>query len=157
MCPICFNLSLLPARVKTKPIKATNANSAATEKDAPPADDSAIINAEIVVPIFAPIMTEAACERVISPTFTKPTIMTVVAEELLQIAVTAAPVQTPIQRFLVALPIRRRIDLPAAFSILLPIIFIPIINTVTPPRMKNALLIIVSISPPVIAKREFII
>ncbi len=62
------------------------------------------------------------------------------------IAVTAAPVPTPIKRFLVALVISLRIDLPAAFSRLLPIIFIPTINTATPPRMKNTLLITVSTS-----------
>ena len=39
-----------------------------------------------------------------------------------------------VKRFLVALVISLRIDLPAAFSRLLPIIFIPTINTATPPR-----------------------
>ena len=36
----------------------------------------------IVVPIFAPIITGIACAKRISPEFTKPTTITVVADEL---------------------------------------------------------------------------
>ena len=39
------------------------------------------IQAVTVVPMFAPMMTLMACFRVISPELTKPTTMTVVAEE----------------------------------------------------------------------------
>ena len=40
------------------------------------------IHAVTVVPTLAPIMTWMACRRVISPELTKPTTITVVAEEL---------------------------------------------------------------------------
>ena len=115
------------------------------------------INAVIVVPILAPIITEAACVSVISPTFTKPTIITVVADELVTIAVTAAPVPTPKKRFLVAFDISLRIDLPAAVSRLVPIIFIPIMKAATPPNSNSILLTIVSISDAPRAKTEFTI
>ena len=39
-------------------------------------------HAVTVVPTFAPMMTLMACRSVISPEFTKPTTMTVVADEL---------------------------------------------------------------------------
>ena len=39
-------------------------------------------HAVTVVPTFAPMMTLIACRRVIMPELTKPTTMTVVAEEL---------------------------------------------------------------------------
>ena len=39
-------------------------------------------HAVAVVPTFAPMITPAACVKFIIPAFTKPTIMTVVAEEL---------------------------------------------------------------------------
>ncbi len=93
----------------------------------------------MVVPIFAPIITEAACVSVISPTFTKPTIITVVAEELFTSAVTTAPVPMPVKRFFAALPISLRIFLPAALSRLEPIISIPNINTTIPPRISSIL------------------
>ena len=45
----------------------------------PPRDKSQLVT---VVPTFAPMMTFIACRRVIIPEFTKPTTITVVAEEL---------------------------------------------------------------------------
>ena len=116
--PSCFNFSLLQAIVNISPTKETKANSPAIESTPPSAAESAIMNAETVVPIFAPIITDAACVSVISPTLTKPTIITVVADELFTSAVTAAPVPTPAKRFAVALPISLLMDFPAAFSML---------------------------------------
>ena len=130
------------------PEKATRDKIAAIENCEPPAPESAIMNAEMVVPMFAPIIMEVACVKVISPTLTKPTIITVVAAELFTIAVTTAPVPTPAKRFEVVLDISERKPLPAAFSMLPPIRCIPIINTVMPPKRKNALLIIVITSAP---------
>ncbi len=49
----------------------------------------------IVVPIFAPKMTVAACVSVIIPALTKPITMTEVALELCITAVVAAPTPTP--------------------------------------------------------------
>ena len=56
----------------------------------------------MVVPIFAPMITLIACVRFISPAFTKPTTITVVAEELWIIAVTNAPSAMPISLFCVS-------------------------------------------------------
>ena len=44
-----------------------------------PSNDT--IHAVIVVPMFAPIITPTACESVNRPAFTKPTVITVVADE----------------------------------------------------------------------------
>ena len=48
-----------------------------------------------VVPILAPMMTWMDCRRVMRPEFTKPTTITVVAEELWITAVTPRPVRSP--------------------------------------------------------------
>ena len=156
MKPMRLILSFLPSIDINTPTKDTNANSAVILNSVPVVE-IAVMNAVTVVPIFAPIITETACVSVISPTFTKPTIITVVAEDDCTIAVTAAPVATPKNRFLVALPIRRRIDLPAAVSRLAPIIFIPMINAATPPNKSNIQLIIVIISEPPSARRDILI
>ncbi len=50
----------------------------------------------MVVPILAPIITPIACVKFIIPAFTKPTTITVEADELCTIAVTNAPTATPI-------------------------------------------------------------
>ncbi len=46
-----------------------------------PTDERLTNHAVAVVPIFAPIMTPITCDSFISPEFTKPTIITVVAAE----------------------------------------------------------------------------
>ena len=63
--------------------------------------------------------------------------MTVVAEELWMIAVVRAPTPTPAKRLLVIFPSTFFILLPAAFSRLTPMIFIPYINTARPPSTKK--------------------
>ena len=151
--PTRFTLSFLPSIDIRTPTNATKAKSAVISNSAP-AVEIAVMNAVTVVPMFAPIITEAACVRVISPTLTKPTIMTVVADELVTIAVTAAPVPTPKKRFFVALAISLRIDLPAAVSKLEPIIFIPMMNAATPPNKSSMQFAIVSASDVPSAKRE---
>ena len=77
-----------------------------------PAD---IIHAVSVVPMLAPIITEIACFKVSSPAFTKLTVMTVVAVELCTAAVTNAPVNKPVTRFVVIVPKMRRSCGPAIF------------------------------------------
>ena len=57
-----------------------------------------------VVPILAPMMMPTAWVRLMMPALTKPTTMTVVAEELWIMAVTAAPTRTPSRRLLVSTP-----------------------------------------------------
>ena len=55
----------------------------------------------MVVPIFAPNITDIACGRLMSPALTNPMTMTVVAELLWRTAVTSAPAKAPIKGFLV--------------------------------------------------------
>ena len=71
------------------------------------------IQAVTVVPMLAPMMTFIACFRLISPEFTKPTTITVVAEELWIMAVTPRPVSRPAILLVVSLPSRLR-SLPPA-------------------------------------------
>ena len=73
-------------------------------------------HAVTVVPILAPMITPIACLSVISPEFTKPTTITVVADELCITAVTTRPVRKPVIVLPVILPsvVRRR--LPARRS-----------------------------------------
>ena len=73
------------------------------------------IHAVIVVPIFAPIITPTACERVKRPALTKPTVITVVAEEDWITEVIPTPVITPLKGFEVIAVRKPRILLPAAF------------------------------------------
>ena len=56
----------------------------------------------IVVPMFAPMITPTAWESFMMPELTKPTTMTVVAEEDWITAVTAAPSSTARMRLLVS-------------------------------------------------------
>ena len=68
--------------------------------------------------MFAPMMTVVAWKRDISPTLTKPTTMTVVADELWMMAVTPAPMPTPARRERPVFSNQRRSLLVASFSIL---------------------------------------
>ena len=69
-----------------------------------------------VVPMLAPMITPIACVRFMIPAFTKPTTITVVADELWMTAVMAAPRNTPISLFFVRTSKIDFILLPAAFS-----------------------------------------
>ena len=71
-----------------------------------------------VVPMFAPMMTPMACFKVISPEFTKPTTMTVVADELWIMAVTTRPVRKPV--------------------IVLPVILLSVVRSLLPARRSSA-------------------
>ena len=66
-----------------------------------PAD---IIQALIVVPMLAPIITEMAWERVSRAAFTNDTVITVVAAEDWTATVTRAPVRIPEKRLVVMAP-----------------------------------------------------
>ena len=70
-------------------------------------------HAVTVVPTFAPIITLIACFKVITPELTKPTTMTVAAEELWITAVTTRPVRKPAVLFWVSLA-RSSFRLPSA-------------------------------------------
>ena len=82
-------------------------------------------HAVTVVPILAPMMTLIACFKVINPEFTKPTTMTVVADELWMTAVIPNPVRRPTIRLDVSLLRSERRLLPALLSKACPMIFIP--------------------------------
>ena len=73
------------------------------------------IQAVMVVPILAPMITPTAWDKVRMPAFTKPTTMTVVAELLWIMAVISAPRRIPSIRLLVIYPSIRFIRPPAAF------------------------------------------
>ena len=92
-----------------------------------------MIHAVKVVPMFAPMMTEIACARLRIPADTKLTVMTVVAVEDWTAAVIAAPVSTPVKRFVVALPSTLLMVLPAIFCRPSDITFSPYINIATDP------------------------
>ena len=68
-----------------------------------PAD---MIHALMVVPMFAPMITEIAWLSVSRAAFTNDTVMTVVAAEDCTATVTSAPVATPEKRLVVILPSR---------------------------------------------------
>ena len=106
-------------------------------------------HAVTVVPTFAPMITLMACRRVIRPELTKPTTMTVVADELWMMAVTPRPVKKPIAALSVILPIRLRRLLPARRSSACPIRFIPNRNRHSPPMSVSTLKI--SIFSPLIS------
>ena len=88
----------------------------------------------IVVPILAPMMIQTAWFNVISCEFTKPTTITVVAEELWITAVMAAPTIMPRKRLLVSLSRMVFIRSPAAPSRPELIICIPYRNRARPPN-----------------------
>ena len=91
----------------------------------------------IVVPILAPMIIHTACLRVISPELTKPTTMTVVADEDWITAVMTAPTSTPSIRLEVSfsrIPFNRS---PATASRLLLIICIPHRKSPSPPSSIN--------------------
>ncbi len=95
-----------------------------------------------VVPMLAPIMMGVACIRVIIPAFTKPSTMTVVAEELWITAVTAVPIPTPTNFLFDILSNIFRSLLPATASRLRPKAFIAMRKTPRPPKKSNTLLTI---------------
>ena len=70
----------------------------------------------MVVPMLAPMMIQTAWFSVIMPALTKPTTMTVVAEEDWMAAVMAAPTRTPMNRLAVRRSRRIFILAPAAAS-----------------------------------------
>ena len=101
------------------------------------------IHAVTVVPMFAPIITLIAWRRVIMPEFTKPTTITVVAEDDCITAVTARPSMRPFMGLLVreaSIFLRR---LPARFSRALPIMFMPNRNSDRPPMRDKTLKMVI--------------
>ena len=97
------------------------------------------IHAVTVVPMLAPIITPIDCLSVIIPEFTKPTTITVVADELCITEVTTSPVRKPVILLFVSLAsIFLRLP-PALRSSASPITLIPKRNRHKPPIRVNAL------------------
>ena len=142
MVPVSFDLLFFPLRRKMTPIKAsTGVNEdglRSLRKKLPPEIPVRLrIHAVMVVPTFAPIIRLSDCCSVIRPEFTKPTTMTVVAEELWITAVTTRPVRKPMNLLSVSFP---RIYLrlfPALLSRACPMMFIPNRKRLSPPISVN--------------------
>jgi len=107
---------------------------AATKNQAYSSILAATIQAVMVVPILAPMMTPIAWLSVIRPALTNPTTMTVVADELWMIMVTRAPTMTPRKGVPVSMARIERIFSPAVFCRPSPICCIPNINRASPPN-----------------------
>ena len=90
-----------------------------------------------VVPTLAPITTGMPWESCMMPELTKPTTMTVVAEELWMTAVTAAPKATALKGCRVRFSRIGRRRRPARFSSDSPMICIPYKNMANPPSSWN--------------------
>ena len=96
----------------------------------PPSDNNHPVT---VVPMLAPMMTWIACLKFISPEFTNPTTITVVAEELWIIAVTPSPVRNPANFPVVIFESKVRSLFPALLSSASPMTFMPKRNRHNPP------------------------
>ena len=108
ICPQWCRIGFLRNTTNATPTKASSGAIAPTS--------SAIRRPVTVVPMLAPMMIQTACLSVIMPEFTKPTTITVVAEEDWITAVMPAPTRTPRMRFEVSLSRMRFMRLPAAAS-----------------------------------------
>ena len=91
----------------------------------------------IVVPILAPMMIPMACDNFIIPEFTKPTTITVVAEEDCITAVTKAPRQTARSGLDVNFYKIRSNFPPDIFVNPSPIVCIPYRKSARPPSMES--------------------
>ena len=136
--PTCFIFSFFANIIKAAPI---NTNSGATSP-IPTASRTPFI----VAPILAPIIMPTVCERVIRPEFTKPTSITVVADDDWISAVIKVPIITPLNVVEVNFSISLFIFSPAAASRPLLIRFIPNKNIPRPPRRPNKSDIVITAS-----------
>ena len=98
--PVSFFLSFLAVMVRITPMRArmgvNEVGLSSWMKKLPPSRPVRLrIQAVTVVPTLAPMITPMAWRRESRPEFTKPTTMTVVAEELWMTAVTPRPVKKP--------------------------------------------------------------
>ena len=101
------------------------------------------IHAVTVVPMFAPMMTPMACFRVITLELTKPTTITVVAEELWMTDVTPSPVRKPLNLLPVSLPSSTLRLPPARRSRPSPITCMPNRKRHSPPISVNTSKIVI--------------
>ena len=127
--PMCWSFGSLIKTISTTPTKANIGASSPTSR--------AMSRPVTVVPMLAPMMIQTAWPRVIIPAFTKPTTITVVAEEDWMTAVMAAPTSTPKKRLAVSRSRILFIRAPAAASRPELIICIPCKNNARPPSSPN--------------------
>ena len=106
--PMCCIFVSFTKTMSTTPTKANRGARAPTSR--------AMSIPVMVVPMLAPMMIQTAWFSVIMPALTKPTTMTVVAEEDWMAAVMAAPTRTPMNRLAVRRSRRIFILAPAAAS-----------------------------------------
>ena len=103
-----------------------------------------------VVPMLAPMMMPTAWVSFIIPEFTKPTTITVVADDDWITAVTAAPKPTALSGFEVSVSKIFSILPPETFSRPSPITFIPYKNRASPPSkvkiLKKSIISFLSLS-----------
>ena len=92
------------------------------------------IHAVMVVPTLAPIITPIALESFMIPEFTKPTTITVVADDDCITAVTSIPTIKPLKVLLVSFSSICSSLPPESFSRPSPIVFIPYRNSASPPK-----------------------
>ena len=118
-----------------------------TKKLVPSIPERLRIHAVTVVPILAPMITPMDCRSVINPELTKPTTMTVVAEELWITAVTPSPAKNPFKRLLVIFSSNELNPLPARRSNACPIRLMPNKKRHSPPMRFNALKIDIFTNP----------
>ena len=130
MPPTSFFLPLLLAIRRTIPTRAkTGAKFAGLQnwinRLSPSSPVRLSIQVVTVVPMLAPIIIGMTCERRISPEFTKPTSITVVADDDCTTAVTRIPRSSPLKRLEVSFSNICSSLPPASFSSLSLIRFIP--------------------------------
>ena len=140
ICPMCCSWGFFTKTTSTTPAKAISGANSPTSR--------AISRPVTVVPMLAPMMIQTAWFRVIMPALTKPTTITVVAEDDWITAVMAAPTSTPKNR----LAVRRSricfIRLPAAASRPELIICMPYKNKARPPNRLKKSAICIGWNPP---------
>ena len=101
-----------------------------------PAD---MIQAESVVPMLAPMITDMAWDRVSRAAFTKETVMTVVAADDWTATQTSMPVMTPVKRLVVMAPRTWRNWGPAIFWSASLITFMPYMSRAIDPSSLNTI------------------
>ena len=144
MEPMSFLRSLLQNIYRIMPISASTGEKLAglsiwIHQLSPSRPDRLRIQAVTVVPTLAPMITLMAWPSCITPLFTKPTTITVVAEELWITAVTRSPSRKPrsgLEESFSRIICRRP---PACFSSAWPMTYIPYRNSARPPTKVNTL------------------
>ena len=140
--PAFFFFSVLPAIRRTMPAIARTGEKVSGLKSVRMVCPSSIparlkSHDVIVVPILAPIIMPTACSNCISPELTKPTTITVVAEEDCITAVIQAPSRTPFKGLFVILASNASILLPEAFARASPRRCMPYRKKARPPIIVN--------------------